>query len=122
LPFEDGRFGVITMFTVLSSLAGEDDVRHALREAWRALALGGVLLIWEPRVPNPLNRHTLLIDRDLVRDTLPDAEVGVLTTTLLPPLARRLGRRTDRLYPRLVRLAPLRTHNLISARASMRDD
>jgi glycosyltransferase involved in cell wall biosynthesis len=122
LPFEDGRFGVVTMFTVLSSLGGEDDVRHALHEARRVLTPGGVLLIWEPRVPNPFNRHTLLIDRELVRDTLADAEVGGRTTTLLPPLARRLGTRTDRLYPRLVRLAPLRTHHLISARARMRDD
>jgi hypothetical protein len=101
---------------VLSSLAGEDDVRHALREGWRVLAPSGVLVIWEPRVPNPFNRHTRLIDRGLVRGTLADAEVGVQTTTLLPPLARRLGRRTERLYPRLVRLPLLRGHHLIYAR------
>jgi SAM-dependent methyltransferase len=116
LPFEDGLFDVVSLFTALSSLSDRDDVTRALREAGRVLRPGGRLLVWEPRLPNPLNRRTLHVDVRLVRDALPGAEFGVRSTTLLPPLARRLGVRTERLYPLLVRLAPLRSHRLIDTR------
>ena len=75
-----------------------------------------MLLIYEPRVPNPLNRHTLLIrNSDL-------AAAGVTPTdqvslTVVPALARRLGGRTQERYERLARLPFLRTHRLIACRA-----
>ena len=34
------------------------------------------------------------------------------SVTLLPPVARRLGRRTERLYPVLSRIGALHTHNV----------
>jgi hypothetical protein len=80
------------------------------------LAPGGVLLIYEPRMPNPLNRHTLLIkDSDLdAAEVTPRDQIGL---TVVPALARRLGRRTQERYERLARLPFLRTHRLISHRA-----
>jgi glycosyltransferase involved in cell wall biosynthesis/SAM-dependent methyltransferase len=118
LPYGDGRFGVVTLFTVLSSLANARGASLALREARRVLAPGGVLLIWEPRFPNPLNRGTLLITRRLAQAALAGLQLTVREITLLPPLARRLGPRTETLYPRLARIAPLRSHRLIGARAN----
>ncbi len=117
LPFNDRQFDAVSLFTVLSSLPGRADASLALREAWRVLAPGGVLLVWEPRVPNPLNRNTLLIGDRLLRDTLGATTSHSLTTTLLPPVARRLGRHTTRLYPLLTSLNVLRTHRLTCLRA-----
>jgi glycosyltransferase involved in cell wall biosynthesis/ubiquinone/menaquinone biosynthesis C-methylase UbiE len=117
LPFEGGRFEVVSLFTVLSSLADRADAVLALHEARRVLAPGGVLLVWEPRLPNPLNRSTQLVTKRLVRDALADAEIAVRTTTVLPALARRLGPRTDRLYPHLAAIPAFRSHRLIHARA-----
>ena len=118
LPYPDDRFDVVTLFTVLSSMAGRADAELALREAWRVLAPRGVLVIWEPRIPNPFNRNTLLIDTGLVRAALGAAELDVRTTTLLPPLARSLGSATEALYPRLSRIPLLKTHRLIAARGA----
>jgi hypothetical protein len=81
----------------------------------RVLAPGGLLLAYEPRLPNPLNRHTLLLrDEDLDAAGVRPREQ--LSLTVLPALARRLGQRTQSLYPRLARLPFLRTHRLITYR------
>lgn len=114
LPYEDGRFGAVFMFTVLSSLPDVDGVAAAVREAWRVLAPAGALVVWEPRVPTP-NRATRLITARAV-EAAAGAPAERRTLTLLPPLARRLGSSTPRWYPRLARLRPLRTHQLIVVR------
>jgi ubiquinone/menaquinone biosynthesis C-methylase UbiE len=115
LPFPDGTFAVVLQLTVLSSLGSHEAIREALGEGMRVLAPGGLLLIYEPRVPNPLNRHTLLLrDRDL--DAAGVGSRERLSLTVLPALARRLGGRTQARYERLARLPFLRTHRLIAYR------
>jgi ubiquinone/menaquinone biosynthesis C-methylase UbiE len=112
LRFPDESFAVVLQLTLLSSLGSHRAIREALGEGMRVLAPGGVLLIYEPRVPNPLNRHTLLIrnsDLDAAGVTLTDQ----VSLTVLPALARRLGSRTKQRYERLARLPFLRTHRLI---------
>jgi len=116
LPYADHSFDVVTAFTVLSSLRDADCIAQALREARRVLAADGLLLIWEPRVPNPFNPATRLINLRAVRAALPDMTVDHRSITLFPPLARHLAGATDRLYPLLTQFAPLRTHRLICAR------
>jgi ubiquinone/menaquinone biosynthesis C-methylase UbiE len=117
LPLAERSFDVVLMLTVLSSLPDPGSVAAALVEAKRVLAPGGMLLVYEPRVPNPLNRHTVFISRRMLSSALGD-DPEELRLTVLPPLARRLGRRTDRLYPRLARIGPLLTHRLSIHRAS----
>ena len=81
----------------------------------RVLAPRGLLMIYEPRVPNPLNRHTLFLrngDLDAAGVT-PDER---LSLTVVPALARRLGAATEHRYERLSRFPFLRTHRLISYR------
>jgi ubiquinone/menaquinone biosynthesis C-methylase UbiE len=115
LPYEGRSFDVVTMFTVLSSLPTLGDAERAVAEARRVLRPGGALLIWEPRVQNPLNRDTIPIGIGLLERALAGTRLEVVTTTVLPPLARRLGRRTQSLYPRLARIGALRTHRLACA-------
>jgi ubiquinone/menaquinone biosynthesis C-methylase UbiE len=119
LPYEDQSFDVVTLFTVLSSLSAREDVQTALHEARRVLAPGGALLLWEPRVRNPLNPNTILVSHGLLKRGLGGMRTSIRTTTVLPPLARRLGRRTEQLYPLLARIPPLCTHRLVCAWAEM---
>lgn len=116
LPFVASAFDVVSLLTVLSSLGGRDDIRQAVGEARRVLRPGGALLIWEPRVPNPLNRRTVPVPAALLGEALAGMTVQTRTTTVLPALSRRLGGRTARLYPWLARVEPLRTHRLVCAR------
>lgn len=117
LPFPDESFAVVVQLTLLSSLGSHGAIRKALGEGMRVLAPGGLLLVYEPRVPNPLNRHTLLVrDSDLDAAGISPREQSSLT--LVPALARRLGGGTQSRYARLSRLPMLRTHRLIFYRAS----
>ena len=117
LPFPSGRFRVVLVFTLLSSLRDATDVRSALGEAARVVDRRGVLLIYEPRLPSPVNRDT----RRLRRSDLDFAGIEPRrdrTLTVFPSLARRLGRRAPMLYPLLARVPILRTHHLIVYRPS----
>jgi ubiquinone/menaquinone biosynthesis C-methylase UbiE len=114
LPYPDGTFGLVTLIVVLSSLP-RSAVVTALCEARRVLAPGGNIALYEPRVPNPLNRRTHLLRRsDLDRAGLVPRHVRTLT--LAPPLGRRLGPLTAVLHPALSRIAPLRSHRLVQHR------
>lgn len=116
LPYPDAGFDAVTLFTVLSSLATRADAERALSQARRVLRPGGVLLVWEPRLRNPLNGATLFISPALLASRLPTGGTRARLTTVAPPLARRLGARTDQLYPRLASIKPLLTHRLVCAR------
>ncbi|MHB8656836.1 MAG: class I SAM-dependent methyltransferase [Solirubrobacteraceae bacterium] len=111
LPYEDKSMDAVFLFTALSSLFSREDCLLALFEAKRVLGPGGLVVVWEPRVPNPLNSNTLLVRRTLLRRAF-GTELRVRSLTLAPPLARRLGRRTETLYPALARLPALRTHRI----------
>ena len=111
LPFPDRSFEVVLMITLLSSLPDSPAVAAALAEARRVLTPSGTLLIYEPRVRNPLNRDTVFVSRRMLSRAL-GGELDEVSLTVLPPLSRRLGRRADRLYPRLARIGPLLTHRV----------
>jgi ubiquinone/menaquinone biosynthesis C-methylase UbiE len=116
LPFPDDSFTVVLQLTLLSSLGSYRAIREALGDGMRVLASGGLLLVYEPRVPNPLNRHTLLVRKSDL-DAAGIAPREQVSLTLVPALARRLGTRTQGRYERLARFPLLRTHRLIAYRA-----
>jgi len=103
----------VLLLTVLSSLPAARASR-VLGETRRVLRPGGLILVYEPRMPNVANRETRLVRRvELERDSRLEASVAL---TLLPALARRLGQLTPRLYPALAACPALLTHRLSSYR------
>lgn len=111
LPWNESCFGLITFVVSLSSLADQQSVDRALREAKRVLAPRGRIVVYEPRYPNPLNPHTVTVGARTLRRTL-GLPSESRSLTLAPPLARRLGTRAPSAYGRLAAIAPLRTHAL----------
>jgi ubiquinone/menaquinone biosynthesis C-methylase UbiE len=112
LPYPDAHFGAVFLLTVLSSVGGRRDYLEAASEAHRVLAPGGALVVWEPRIRNRLNQNVTQIPLDALCEVL-GAPTGTFTLTLVPQIARRLGRRTERLYDPLARVSLLRTHRLV---------
>jgi ubiquinone/menaquinone biosynthesis C-methylase UbiE len=112
LPFADGEVAMVTLFTVLSSLGSDDLRRLTLREARRVVRRGGVIAVWEPRVPTG-NPRTARVRRRLLREEL-GRGLHVRSLTLMPPLARRVP--SARAYRALARVPVLRTHRLVVAR------
>jgi ubiquinone/menaquinone biosynthesis C-methylase UbiE len=116
LPFPDQKFGLVVSFTLLSSLPDRASILSALREARRVLEPGGVLVCYDMRVPNPMNPNIRRVSkRDFKRALGPDADFTPIT--VMPQLARRLGRFTPIVYPALARFRPLLTHWLVVYRS-----
>jgi glycosyltransferase involved in cell wall biosynthesis/SAM-dependent methyltransferase len=107
LPFENDMFALVLLFTVLLNIPPGTDTDLVIAESVRVLAPGGVLVIYEPRLPNPFNRRTRTVRRRDIR--LP---VHSRSLTVMPPLARRLGRATPYVHPYLTRIGLLHSHRV----------
>lgn len=109
LPFPDERFELVVLATALSSMPSGEAVAGALAEAARVVSPTGLVLCYEPRFANPLNRATRRVGGPEIAAAL-GPPLASRSLTGLPALARRLGDATGRLYPLLARVAP--THRL----------
>ena len=110
LPFPDATFDLVLCFTVLSSV-GDLGVRQAIADdITRVLTPGGALGWYDMRRPSPTNPDVSPIDAVALRGLFPGLRGEVRPVTLLPPLARRLGRATAVAYGPLARVPLLRTH------------
>jgi SAM-dependent methyltransferase len=112
LPFADAAFDLLLVFTVFSSILDQAMAANVAAEMARVLAPDGAILWYDFRFNNPRNPHVCGMTRAYIRQLFPHFALQLGTITLLPPLARRLGRLTPLLYPVLVRLPWLRTHYL----------
>jgi SAM-dependent methyltransferase len=108
----DSAFDLVMLFTVLSSILDPVMEGHLCAEVGRILKPGGAVLFYDFRFRNPFNPRVHGVTRGALRRLFPGYALEVKSVTLLPPLARRLGRRTEALYPILARLPFLRTHLL----------
>lgn len=109
LPYPDREFDLVALLTCLSSMPNRNSIDLALDEANRVLAPNGLLLCYEPRFANPLNRGTLHLPQRMLRKLSgPPSDSRLLTG--FPPIARRLRSATPRVYPWLAWVAP--THRL----------
>jgi hypothetical protein len=71
---------------------------------------GGAVLWYDFRYGNPRNPNVRGLRRAEIAALFPGFDERLELVTLMPQLARRLGRITSVAYPALARLRPLRTH------------
>jgi len=110
LAFPDEHFDMVSFFTVFSSILDTTMRQNIAMEVSRVVKPGGAIIWYDFRYRNPLNPNTRPMKRSDISDLFPEFTLNLVTTTLLPPLARRLGRLTDSLYPMLSAIPFLRTH------------
>jgi ubiquinone/menaquinone biosynthesis C-methylase UbiE len=118
LDFPDGRFALVLAFTVFSSILDPRMARNVAREMRRLLAPGGAVLWYDLRVPNPWNPDVRPIDRAALAALFPDLAPTLRSVTVIPGVARRLGRVVPSAYRFLAGWTPLQTHWLGLLRAS----
>ena len=112
LPFADRSFDLVAVFTVFTSILDQHMAANICSEIKRILAPGGGVLWYDFRMNNPCNKHVRGASRKQIQRLFPGFKLTLESISLLPPLARRLGALTDRLYAPLVSLPFLRTHLL----------
>jgi ubiquinone/menaquinone biosynthesis C-methylase UbiE len=112
LPFDDRAFDVVTAITLMSSLPTERMEVDAAREIARVTRPGGWLIWFDLRYDNPSNPAVHGIDGRRLATLFPAWTQELRSSTVLPPVARRLGRTTPVLYPILEAIPPLRSHLL----------
>ncbi len=110
LPFAAGTFDLLVITDVFSSVLDPQVAADMAREAGRVLKPGGFLAWYDFRWRHPLNRAAHGISRRQLTAWFPGYPGRLETVTLLPPLARRLGRLTPVVYSWLARLPFLRGH------------
>lgn len=110
LDLADESFDVVLCYTLFSSILDEATARRVASEVGRVLKQGGAVAWFDMRYPNPGNRGVRAVPAGAVRALFPTLTPHLRTVTLLPPLARRLGRLTPIAYPALARVGPLRSH------------
>ena len=110
LPFRDASFDVVTQLTLFSSILDAKLRRAVADEMWRVLRPGGFVLWYDFRYPNPRNPDVRPVGRAEICKLFPQALIQFRSTTLAPPIARRLAPLSI-LACDLVSLLPiLRTH------------
>lgn len=119
IDFPDKWFDIVTVFTVFSSILDEGMAENVARSIIRVLASGGIIVWYDMRYPNPWNRNIRPMTKSRIRKLFPSFELQLKTLTLLPPLARHLGRGTDSIYPLLATVPILRSHYLGQLRSTM---
>jgi len=110
LPLADASVDLALVFTLFSSILDADLRQRVANEIARVLGPSGGLLWYDLRYPSPANPHVRGMARGAIQQLFPAFALEGFNVTLLPPLARRLGRLTGVLYPLLAGVPALRSH------------
>ena len=110
LDWPDHSFDLVMFSTVFSSINDREMARRVAAEACRVLKPGGAIIWYDFRFNNPWNTHVHGVGKEEIAKLFPSLRRTLRRTTLLPPLARRLGVFTRYLYAPLPAIAILNTH------------
>jgi ubiquinone/menaquinone biosynthesis C-methylase UbiE len=110
IPFPDASFDLVQSITLFSSIFDEAMASRVAAEITRVLRPGGALLWYDFRYDNPSNRDVHKVTTADVRALFPTLQGELVGITLVPPLARRLGRLAPVAYLSLASVPFLRSH------------
>jgi ubiquinone/menaquinone biosynthesis C-methylase UbiE len=111
LPYADGSFDLVYQATALSSMPSPKMRARVAAEMMRVVRPGGLIVSYD-FAWNPVNRDTVGIGAGELRRLFRGMPIEVHRLTLLPPLARWLGDRSERALRLATRIGPLKTHRL----------
>jgi ubiquinone/menaquinone biosynthesis C-methylase UbiE len=112
LNFQDHTFDLVLVFTVFSSILDNQMSFSIAKEIDRVLINNGAVLWYDFRFDNPKNLNVRGMTIKNIQLFFPKFNIYPFKITVLPPLARRLGRYTHIIYPKLAAIPFLLTHYL----------
>jgi len=113
LPYENGSFDIILLFTVFTSIFDPDMKKNIALELLRVLKNGGSVLFYDFRYNNPRNPDVKKITKTEVISLFPDCVYDFELTTLAPPITRALVPYSWLLCCALEKVPILKTHYLV---------
>jgi SAM-dependent methyltransferase len=102
---------IVSAFVVFSTILDPAVRQRLADELLRVKKPNGVILWYDLRVNNPRNPHIRRVGADEIRTLFRGHSVQLTSTTLTPPIARRVARH-ERLYRALSRVPLLHSHYL----------
>jgi hypothetical protein len=112
LAFGDGKFRMVVVSTVFSSVLDHDFRALIALEIDRVLTPGGVVLWYDAAVNNPRNNQIGGIGRSKIKNLFPNYGLNVRSVTLAPPISRAVAKFSWTSATFLSNLPFLRTHLL----------
>jgi ubiquinone/menaquinone biosynthesis C-methylase UbiE len=91
LPFRDGRFDIITQFTVFTSVLDRAIKERIAQEMLRVLSPRGIIVWYDFYRSNPRNQDVHGVGKSEVRELFAGCDFDIRKTTLAPPISRRLA-------------------------------
>ena len=119
LPFEGESFDLVFAYIVFSSILDPRVAFDLAAEMRRLVAPGGAVVWWDNRFPTPWNHDVRGYDLRALTSLFPGWLMRARSVTLLPPLARRLGRTARWGYGPLCGIPLLRARYLCVIRRPM---
>ncbi len=107
LEFADHYFDAVLCINLFGSILDGSVAETVAVEVRRVVKLTGVIIWCDIRYPNPWNSNVRGYSQRMIRRLFPGCRIVLHPITVLPQLARRLGRLTSVLYPRLARIPAL---------------
>jgi len=92
LAFPDKQFDLVLAFTLFSSILDRGLAATLASEILRVLRPTGTVIWYDTRYPNPGNPDVTGISRSRLAELFPGCRLELRAITLLPPIARRVGR------------------------------
>lgn len=119
LDFADAKFDLVCQFMMFSSILDSELRQQIAAEMRRVLKADGIILWYDLHLDNPRNRDVRGLKLAELRSLFPDCHIDVTRITFLPPLARRLGWTSVKLYPLASAFKLLNSHYIavIAAKA-----
>lgn len=112
IPEDDKSFDMSVAFTLFSSIHDEEVCERIGMEMFRITRPGGLILIYDMRRNNPRNKAVHAVGQDDVQRWFPKCRVRTRHLTLVPPVARRIGKWAPWLYGPVGAVPFFRTHSL----------
>lgn len=112
LPYADGRFDLVVVSTVFTSILDDEVRRRVAVEIERVLRPAGALLWYDFAIDNPRNPNVRGVPRRELQALFPDLRGEIRRVTLAAPLARLVAPRAWWLAELLETVPLLRSHLL----------